>query len=87
MQIVNVSNASAHMYGTKVEIKLPKLEPGSWSNLNFPNKKLPVVKKSQVEEKKKQEESDEEFFDLDDIKAETSFRLSEMSMQSPNNLD
>ncbi|XP_016952691.1 cysteine and histidine-rich domain-containing protein morgana [Drosophila biarmipes] len=85
--IVNVSKASAHMYGTKVEITLPKLEPGSWSNLNFPNKKLPAAKKGQDEEKPKQEDSDEEFFDLDDIKSETSYRLSEMSLQNQNNLD
>jgi len=82
-----VSKASAHMYGTKVEITLPKLEPGSWSNLNFPNKKLPAAKKAQDEEKPKQEDSDEDFFDLDDIKSETSYRLSEMSLQNQNNLD
>lgn len=24
------------MYGTKIEINLPKAEPGHWSNLDFP---------------------------------------------------
>lgn len=24
------------MYGTKIEISLPKAEPGHWSNLDFP---------------------------------------------------
>lgn len=35
-QIVDVSKATAHMYGTKVEIVLPKAEAGHWTNLDFP---------------------------------------------------
>lgn len=35
-QIVDVSKATAQMYGTKVEIILPKAEPGHWNNLDFP---------------------------------------------------
>lgn len=35
-KIINVSKASAQMLGTKVEITLPKAEPGHWTTLNFP---------------------------------------------------
>lgn len=39
------------MYGTKVEIKLRKAEPGSWARLDIP--KAPVVSKPpKVEENK-----------------------------------
>lgn len=30
------------MFGTKLEISMQKAEPGSWSNLNFPQEKLPT---------------------------------------------
>lgn len=35
-QIVNVNASQASMYGTKVEIKLRKAEPGSWARLDVP---------------------------------------------------
>lgn len=35
-KIIDVSKASAQMLGTKVEITLPKAEPGKWATLNFP---------------------------------------------------
>lgn len=35
-KIINVSKASAQMLGTKVEITLPKAEPGNWTTLDFP---------------------------------------------------
>lgn len=37
------------MYGTKVEIKLPKAEPGHWSNLDFPKKKSATAKTTIVD--------------------------------------
>ncbi|KAH8313569.1 hypothetical protein KR067_008292 [Drosophila pandora] len=86
--IVDVKKASAHMYGTKVEITLPKLEPGSWSKLNFPRDTLPAAKKSLAAETPKEEESDEDF-DLDDINPIPShgLKLSDLSLENPNKLD
>ncbi|KAH8243323.1 hypothetical protein KR032_006566 [Drosophila birchii] len=88
--IVDVSKASAQMLGTKVEITLPKQEPGSWSKLNFPRDSLPAARKSLTAEKPKQEADDsDEDFDLDDIQSVAShgLRLSELSLQNPNSLD
>lgn len=34
--VIEATKATATMYGTKVEITLPKAEGGHWSNLNFP---------------------------------------------------
>nr|CAD7402949.1 unnamed protein product [Timema cristinae] len=38
--IVNVSNSSASMLPTKLEVKLRKAEPGSWSKLDFPRQQM-----------------------------------------------
>lgn len=77
------------MYGTKVEITLPKQEPGSWPKLNIPREKLPAVKKTTTKNEPNAETSDDEFFDLDDIQTVHShgLKLSEFSMQQPNDLD
>lgn len=88
--IINVEKASVQMYGTKVEITMPKLEPGSWPKLNFPREVLPAAKKSNAQDTPiNNDESDEEFFDLDDIQSVQShgLKLSEMSLQNPNGLD
>ncbi|XP_017036380.1 cysteine and histidine-rich domain-containing protein morgana [Drosophila kikkawai] len=88
--IVDVSKASAQMLGTKVEITLPKLEPGSWSKLNFPRDSLPAARKSLHAQQPKQEDDDsDEDFDLDDIHSVAShgLRLSDLSLQNPNKLD
>lgn len=34
--MINVEESSVGMYGTKVEIKMRKAEPGSWTKLNIP---------------------------------------------------
>ncbi|XP_023167500.1 cysteine and histidine-rich domain-containing protein [Drosophila hydei] len=87
--IINVQKASVQMFGTKVEITLPKLEPGSWSNLNFPRDVLPAAKKDTDQSNRKADDSDDEFFDLDDIQPVQSYglKLSEMSLENPNGLD
>lgn len=76
------------MLGTKVEITLPKLEPGSWPKLNFPRDVLPAVRKD-LDQSNRKAESDEEFFDLDDIQSVQKYglKLSEMSLENPNALD
>ena len=35
-QVVDVAETTASFYGTKVEVKMKKSEPGSWAKLNFP---------------------------------------------------
>lgn len=90
LQIINVEKASVQMYGTKVEITLPKQEPGSWPKLNIPREILPAVKKTTAKnEPNTDQTSDDEFVDLDDIQSVNShgLKLSELSMQNPNNLD
>lgn len=39
------------MYGTKVEIKLKKAEPGSWSRLEIPRAPAVQQQEAKVEEK------------------------------------
>ncbi|KAH8404649.1 hypothetical protein KR215_005849 [Drosophila sulfurigaster] len=89
--IINVEKVTAHMYGTKLEITLPKLEPGSWAKLNFPREVLPAVKKSDAIQKETavNDESDDDSVDLDDIEPVHShgLKISEMSLQNPNGLD
>lgn len=90
LQIINVEKASVQMYGTKVEITLPKQEPGSWPKLNIPRDILPAVKKTTTKnEPSADQTSDDEFSDLDDIQTVHSYglKLSELSMQNPNDLD
>ncbi|KAH8416677.1 hypothetical protein KR222_006363 [Zaprionus bogoriensis] len=86
--IINVAKASVHMYGTKVEITLPKLEPGSWPKLNFPRAALPAAKQSSAKANDAAASDDEEF-DLDDIETVHShgLKLSELSLQKPHDLD
>ncbi|ALC45832.1 CHORD [Drosophila busckii] len=88
--IINVEQTTVHMYGTKVEITMPKMEPGSWPKLHTPRNELPPAKKSDTQEKPKADDSEDEFFDLDDIESVTShgLKLSELaSLQNPNALD
>lgn len=69
MQIVDVDRATAHMYGTKVEIIMPKAEPGSWSNLSFPKTVLapPVSKEAAKPQPPAKSDSDSSDVDLDDL--------------------
>lgn len=41
-QVVDVSKSEVGMFPTKVEIKLRKAEPGSWSKLEISNSQKPV---------------------------------------------
>lgn len=47
-QIVDVAQSSVSMLPTKTEIKLRKLEPGSWSNLDFPRVQETVEEAKQI---------------------------------------
>jgi cysteine/histidine-rich domain-containing protein len=37
LQVVDVANSTANMLPTKLEVKLRKAEPGSWSKLDIPH--------------------------------------------------
>ncbi|VVC89846.1 unnamed protein product [Leptidea sinapis] len=47
--VIDVSQSSASMLGTKVEIKLKKAEPGAWSKIDFPRVSTPVVEEPEPE--------------------------------------
>lgn len=68
LQIVDISKATAHMYGTKVELTLPKAEPGTWATLDIkqkPSNPVPNFNpKINEDEISDEEDSD---VDLDDI--------------------
>lgn len=78
------------MYGTKVEITMPKAEPGSWSKLDFPReqKMPPPVKAGQVPSIAKNtsvSESDDDGFNLDDIETvNAGIQLSELASSKSN---
>lgn len=79
------------MYGTKVEITMPKAEPGSWAKLDFPREKLPPpVKKGEHPARTKNvsvNESDDDGFNLDDIETvNNGVQLSELAT-TKNDLD
>uniref|UniRef100_W8BU85 Cysteine and histidine-rich domain-containing protein n=1 Tax=Ceratitis capitata TaxID=7213 RepID=W8BU85_CERCA len=89
--IIDVNKTTAHMFGTKVEITMPKAEPGSWPKLDFPRTKLPPALKSNeanvtAANQSKGSESDDGF-NLDDIETvNTGIRLTEIS-DNKNDLD
>nr|CAD7413437.1 unnamed protein product [Timema poppensis] len=62
--IVNVSNSSASMLPTKLEVKLRKAEPGSWSKLDFPRQQLT---KTEQETRKPAPTTEEVTEDLDTV--------------------
>uniref|UniRef100_A0A0C9RBB5 CHORD protein n=1 Tax=Fopius arisanus TaxID=64838 RepID=A0A0C9RBB5_9HYME len=89
--IIDVNKTSAHMFATKVEITMPKAEPGSWQKLDFPREKLPPALKLNESEsiftsQRKDSESDDEF-NLDDIETvNNGLRLADIS-DNKNHLD
>lgn len=52
--IIDVSRASASMYGTKIEITLPKAQAGHWTKLDYPKD---AVKEEEPKEIKQENES------------------------------
>lgn len=68
MKIVDVKKATVHMYGTKVEIVLPKAEPGHWATLDIKQKpSKPVSNVKEIEIVEDTADSDNSDVDLDDI--------------------
>lgn len=83
-QIVNVSKATVQMFGTKVEITLPKAEPGTWATLNFPPKTVTANANKEKELEKPAEPAkpandgdDDSDLDLDDIQQVSGVRITE----------
>lgn len=69
------------MLGTKLEITLPKAEPGHWSNLSFPKQSAqPVAPESDKQEVKaspKQESGNDSDVDLEDLQPLGGMKLSD----------
>lgn len=86
--IIDVSNTSAHMFGTKIEIIMPKAEAGHWTGLNFPVKEQssedgePQIAQTMIqrqpEKKEEVNEDDESDIDLDDIELEHGAKVMEL---------
>lgn len=66
-QVVDVEGSQVIMYGTKVEVKLKKAEPGTWTRLEIPKVIEKIPEKS--DEKKITEEITPKIdaVDLDDL--------------------
>lgn len=64
------------MLGTKVEICLPKAEPGSWPRLEMPPKK--ATKPEPKQEEKKVEKDNDSDIDLDDLEM-TGVKITEVN--------
>lgn len=90
--LIDVSKATAGMFGTKVEVTLPKAEGGQWAKLDFPRETSNEEKASEqaavaaqngrIGEVKKEEakevEEDDSDVDLDDIEPVQGAIISEL---------
>lgn len=84
--IIDVATATADMFGTKVEITMPKAEGGHWIKLDFPRdipkdvdaKLEPAIAKPKVEEKKTIEDDNDSDVDLDDIELVKGAKITEL---------
>lgn len=74
------------MFGTKVEITLPKAEPGTWAHLNFPAKTITADANKENEQEQKKEDKPvkpaidddgDSDPDLDDIQQVRGVRITE----------
>lgn len=85
--LIDVSKSTADMFGTKVEITMPKVEGGHWVKLDFPRdvpkevdvKSEPVADvKPKVAEKKLVEEENDSDVDLDDLELVAGAKITEL---------
>lgn len=69
------------MFGTKVEITLPKAEPGNWANLNFPRTVTPTEKSEEqtakIESKETKANDIDSDVDLNDIEQVRGVRITD----------
>ncbi|XP_063706953.1 cysteine and histidine-rich domain-containing protein morgana [Culicoides brevitarsis] len=75
--IIRIEDATVQMLGTKVEICLPKAEPGSWSKLEIPPKKIMKSEIKQEKNEKPIEKDHDSDIDLDDLEM-TGVQISEV---------
>lgn len=84
--VIDVSKTSASMYGTKIELCMPKAEGGQWADLSFPKKEEPqpstptaeVERMIKMQESKKADEEVDSDIDLDDIELEKGAQILEL---------
>lgn len=82
VQIINVSKATVQMLGSKIEITLPKAEPGHWASLEFPKTaKAPEKPTEQIEQIKPtaaaNNDDDDSDVDLDDLQQVRGVRITD----------
>lgn len=64
------------MLGTKVEITLPKAEPGKWATLDFPKPKA-VAQSASTQVEPAEPADDDSDLDLDDIQQVRGVKITE----------
>lgn len=88
--IVDVEKASAKMFGTKIEIALPKQEAGQWPKLEYPREASVEAtttsvndtgKNQAVEQNKQSNEDNESDVDLDDLEIIQGAKISELARE------
>lgn len=85
VQIINVSKATVQMLGSKIEITLPKAEPGHWASLEFPKTaKAPEKPTEQIEQIEQikptaavNNDDDDSDVDLDDLQQVRGVRITD----------
>ncbi|XP_055905535.1 cysteine and histidine-rich domain-containing protein morgana [Eupeodes corollae] len=81
--IIKVEQTQVQMYGTKIEITMPKAEAGSWAKLDFPRKKEQPKSNNSDGKMMKNHQADDNSdsdFDLDDIEnVSAGVRLTDIS--------
>lgn len=79
--VIKVEQSETRMYGTKIEVTMPKAEPGHWPKFNYPREI--VEEKIQLDDHNtvvaNNEEDDESDVDLDDIEAIHGARITELA--------
>lgn len=65
--MINVDESSVCMYGTKVEIKMRKAEPGSWTKLNIPREMPKKIENNKTTENIEALAPQIDAVDLDDL--------------------
>lgn len=87
--IVDVKKASAKMFGTKIEITLPKLHGGQWVRLDIPREvpkqdeqKLSDLNISSKETEESKDDENDSDVDLDDLEIIQGAKISELAQQT-----
>ncbi|KAG5672501.1 hypothetical protein PVAND_002625 [Polypedilum vanderplanki] len=81
--IIDVDKATAKMFGTKIEITLPKAEGGQWLKLDFPRETVKQIEEEEKEEPQvvKESTADDSDVDLDDIEIIQGAKITDLASQ------